>query len=122
MGLFRIFDEEITYFCRLMIVMNSRYNLILIEKMENISLQMQIEALETFIRFIGNFFLFYVLFQFFEWFYIIRTPILEKSNPCSTYPFKVLFLIGKLGLCHNVDYCFDICHCFCNILIDATTV
>ena len=59
--------------------MNSRYNLILIEMMENISHQMQIEVLETFIRFTGNFI--YHMFQFYEWFYIGTMAILKKSNP-----------------------------------------
>jgi hypothetical protein len=40
-----------------MTVMSSHYNLILIEMMENIFLQMQIEVLETFIRFTGNLFI-----------------------------------------------------------------
>lgn len=49
-----IANQSNTYFCRLMTVMSSRYNLILIGMMENILLQMLIEVSETFTLFTGN--------------------------------------------------------------------
>jgi hypothetical protein len=54
MELVGIDNEDNAYIYRLMTATSSRYNLILIETMENIFLQMQIEVLETFIHSTGN--------------------------------------------------------------------